>query len=530
MYQPGPRGAATVPFVPGFVSLVGAGPWDPGLLTLAGRDRLARADVVIADYLANPALLSHCKPSARIIQRQAGPRTGARLRQPQIHALLLEHARAGAHVVRLKGGDPVLFGRGGEEAQFLRAHRIPFEIVPGVPSAIAAAATAGIPVTHRDVTPAVTFVSGYEAFEKLGSPVAWHHLAHAAGTLVFLMGIRNLRSNMERLVAAGRDPDTPAAAVRWGTRGIQRTITATVGSLADAVEAAGLRAPALVVIGEVVRMRETVAFFEDRPLFGRRVLVARAEGRGAGLVERLAALGADVVFVPCLRYAPARPEDDVAEAVAWSEGVVVSSPTGAERLAALLSGAGLDARALAGRTVAAIGTGTARALGRLGLRPDLVPDRAHSEGLVETLAAHGLLARRWLHVRGDDGRPVLERAVTRAGGAYRLLCVYRTERPAVAPLLVRSLRPPDEGGEGLDGIFVSSGRVLSNLRATLAEHLGTTAAEDLLARTPLFGLGPVTADAAQAMGLRVAGVADAPTDAAAADLLARALGRRDGGS
>ncbi|RMG98152.1 MAG: uroporphyrinogen-III C-methyltransferase [Deltaproteobacteria bacterium] len=518
----------------GFVSLVGAGPWDPGLLTLAGRDRLARADVVVADYLANPALLAHCRPDAEIFQRTAGPRSGTRLTQSEIHALLLEHARKGRHVVRLKGGDPVLFGRGGEEAAFLREHRIPFEIVPGVPSAIAAAATAGIPVTHRDVTPAVTIVSGYEAFEKLGSPVAWRHLAHAAGTLVFLMGIRNLRTNMERLVASGRDPATPAAAVRWGTRGIQRTVVATVGTLADAVERAGLRAPALVVVGDVVRLREHVAFFERRPLFGRRILVARAEGRAVGLVERLARLGADVVVVPCLRLVPLAPPQgpsptEVVARIEAAEGIVVSSPEGARRIHAALVEAGRDVRLLGDRIVAAIGTGTAEACLRMGLRPDVTPDRAHSEGLVATLADRGLLGRRWLHVRGSEGRDVLRAAITEAGGSYDLLVAYRSVRPPVSPTLVRSLLPPEQGGEGIDAIFVSSGRTLRNLERTLAEHLGDEAARRLLETTLLFALGPVTADAARAMGLRVEAVASRPTDDDACELLARHLGTTDQG-
>jgi len=265
----------------GFVSLVGAGPWDPELLTLAGRDRLGRADVVISDYLVNPALLVHCRPDAQIHQRirrrlaEKHPEVGPALNQGEVNALMVEHAQAGRYVVRLKGGDPIIFGRGAEEARVLRDHGIPFELVPGVSAAIAAPEMAGIPITHRDHTPSVSFVSGFEAYEKKGLAVAWEHLANSAGTLVLLMGVRNCRSNAERLVAAGRDASTPAAVVRWGTRGIQRTVVGTLATIADEVERAGIRAPAAMIVGDVVARREQMRFFEDRPLFGQRIVVTR---------------------------------------------------------------------------------------------------------------------------------------------------------------------------------------------------------------------------------------------------------------
>jgi uroporphyrinogen III methyltransferase/synthase len=237
--------------VTGLVSLVGAGPWDPELLTLAGRERLSRADVVIADYLVNPAHLMHCRPEARIYQRQAGPHASL-LDQAAVNDLMVEHALAGRYVVRLKGGDPMIFGRGCEEAQHLRAHGVDFEFIPGVSAAIAAPEAAGIPVTHRDHTPSVSFVSGYEAYDKGGLAVAWDHLAQSAGTLVLMMGVRNARDNTARLIAAGRPASTPAALIRWGTRGIQRTLVGTLGDIADLAEKSGLRAPAVLVVGSVV--------------------------------------------------------------------------------------------------------------------------------------------------------------------------------------------------------------------------------------------------------------------------------------
>ncbi len=291
----------------GFVSIVGAGPWDAGLITVAGLRCLQRAEVVIADYLVNPNLLLHAPPSAEIVQRQAGPRGGAQLLQPTINALMIERAREGKYVVRLKGGDPCMFGRGGEEAQALRTAGIDYELVPGVSSPIAGPERAGIPVTHRDHTPAVTFVSGFEAYDKAGLSVAWQHLARSAGTIVLMMSVRNARTNAERLIEAGRDPSTPAAVVRWGTRGIQRTIVGTLATIADVIDAEGIRAPAVLVVGDVVGVRDEIAWIEQRPLHGRRVVVTRPREQALALCDLLEARGADAVAVPCLQVCP--PDD-----------------------------------------------------------------------------------------------------------------------------------------------------------------------------------------------------------------------------
>ena len=317
--------------MPGFVSIVGAGPWDPELLTLAGRDRLRRADVVLADYLVNPAMLTHCRADVRLHQRVAGPHDGVRLNQTRINELLVEEASAGNRVVRLKGGDPMIFGRGCEEAEVLRNAGIPYELVPGVSAAIAAPEAAGIPLTHRQHTPSVSIVSGYEAYDKGGLNVAWDHLANSAGTIVLMMSVRNCRDNAERLIAAGRDPETPAALIRWGTRGIMRTIVATLATIADEAEAAGLRAPAVLVVGSVVSLRERIEWFERRPLFGKRVVVTRSAPQAGELLHMLAAQGADAVAFPCLAIAPPEDPEALREAVAKiheCDGVILSSPNG----------------------------------------------------------------------------------------------------------------------------------------------------------------------------------------------------------
>src|SRR5690606_27137587 len=297
---------------------------------------------------------------------------------------------------------PMIFGRGAEEAQYLRAHQIDYEFVPGVSSAVAAPEAAGIPVTHREHTPAVSFVSGWEAYEKAGLAVNWENLARSAGTLVLLMSVKNCRTNAQKLVEAGRAADTPAAVIRWGTRGIQQTVVGTLATIGDEVDKAGIRAPAVLVVGEVVALREQISWFEARPLHGRRVLVTRSAPQAAGLLRRLSRAGADAVVFPCLAVAPPLDPGVLGDALAdlhRLDGVILSSPNGAQALLDGLAALELDARVLAGRSIAASGTGTAEVLQRGGLRAELIPERARSEGLVELLADHDALGKRWLHLR-----------------------------------------------------------------------------------------------------------------------------------
>ncbi|MBK6917358.1 MAG: uroporphyrinogen-III C-methyltransferase [Deltaproteobacteria bacterium] len=499
----------------GFVSLVGAGPGDPGLLTLIGRDRLARADVVVIDYLVNPILLAHCRPDCEIHQREAGPRGGGALDQAETNALLVARARAGARVVRLKGGDPCLFGRGGEEAQVLAQAGIPFEFVPGVTSPLAAPQYAGIPITHRDHTPAVTFVSGWEAYEKAGLAVAWEHLARSAGTLVLLMGVKNARENAQRLIDAGRDPATPAAAIRWGTRGLQRTVVATLATIADRMHDAGLRAPAVMVVGDVVGLREQLSWFESRPLFGRRIVLTRALDAAGPLASTLAELGADVALLPCVAVTPPDDLDALDRAVRsieFKSGVILSSPGGVTAFFDALVRVGLDLRVLAGRAVVAIGAATERACAARGIRCDLVPERASSEGLVAALREREWLDRAWLHVRADAGRDVLADAIAEAGGHYVLAVGYRVVRPSPPAALVRTLADTEHGGDGFDAIVVASGKTGAHLLTTLTQAWGEPRARNAIAAGKLVAIGPVTAAALTELGLRVDAVAEQPSD------------------
>jgi uroporphyrinogen III methyltransferase/synthase len=497
----------------GFVSLVGAGPGDPELLTLAGRDRLAQADVVIADYLVNPAVLVHARPEALVLQRIAGPHReelGPKLDQARVNELLVEHAQAGRHVVRLKGGDPMIFGRGAEEAQILREAEIEFEFVPGVSAAVAAPEAAGIPVTHREHTPAVCFVSGFEAYQKAGLAVAWDHLANCAGTLVLMMSVKNCRGNAQRLIDAGRDPETPAAVIRWGTRGIQRTVVGSLADIGDRIEAAKIRAPAALVVGSVVELRQRIEWFERRPLYGKRVVVTRARPQAASLIRKLASRGAEAVAFPCLAFSPPESVTAIDRAVgrlSSDRGLIVSSPNGADALFASLVRLERDARTLAGVQIAAIGTGTRDALMRGGIRPDCVPMDMRSEGLVETLRESDGLNGRWVHLRADEGRTVIKEAIVQAGGEYELVVGYRTIRPEVSPLLLRSLRAPSDDGEGYDAICFASGKAARHFLATVGEALGEAEARAGLERAKVVAIGPVTRDALTALGIRVDSIA-----------------------
>ncbi|MFQ5458965.1 MAG: uroporphyrinogen-III C-methyltransferase, partial [Myxococcota bacterium] len=378
----------------GKVYLIGGGPGDPGLLTIKGRDALGRADVVVYDFLANESLLEHARGDAEIIF--LGGRGGAATReQEKINRLLIEKARSGKTVARLKGGDPFVFGRGGEEALALAGAGVPFEIIPGVTSAFAVPLYAGIPVTHRDLASSVFVVTGHESPGKDGSGIDWASLAPQKGTLIFLMGTANLGLIAETLIRNGRARGTPAAVIRWGSRSSQQTVTAPLSEIADAVTRAGTRPPTVLVVGEVVALRDTLAWFERKPLFGKRILVTRARSQAGALADLLKAEGAEVVSFPVIAFrdpADPAPLDAAIRDIAAYDGVLFTSVNAVERFFARMLDSGCDARALAGRIIGAIGNETAAALGRYGLRADVVPETFVGEALAEALAARTPLA------------------------------------------------------------------------------------------------------------------------------------------
>ncbi len=348
--------------------------------------------------------------------------------QAEIDRLLVEHGRAGRLVVRLKGGDPFVFGRGGEEALACRAAGVDYEVVPGITAGVAAPAYAGIPVTHRELASGVAFVTGHEDPAKPDSALDWPALAAFPGTLVFYMGVRALPRIAERLMAGGRPAGEPVAVVERGTLPGQRTVVATLEDVAQRAAAAGVRAPAVTVVGPVAELRDSLAWLEARPLHGRTIAVTRARPQASALAARLRELGAEVVEAPAIRVAP------VAAALPDLAGydlVCVTSPNGAHELFARLAEAGLDARALAGRSVAAIGPGTARALGEHGIVPDVVPSRSVAEGLVDALA--DVPVSRALVVRGREGRDVLPDALRARGATVDVLVLYETVAEPLDP-------------------------------------------------------------------------------------------------
>lgn len=362
---------------PGVAYLVGAGPGDPGLMTARALEVIATVDVVLYDQLIPATALDGVRDDALLID--VGKRGGGRqVPQADTEALLLEHVLAGRSVARVKGGDPFVFGRGGEEAQRLRARGVPFEVVPGVTAGIAGPAYAGIPVTHREHAPGVAFVTGHEDPKKPESAIDWDGLARFPGTLVFYMGVRRLPAIAASLVGAGRPVTQPCAVVQSGTVGAQRVVTGTLADIADVAAEAGIKAPAVTVVGDVAGLRDELRWFEERPLFGRSVAVTRARAQASGLARRLRALGAEVVETPTIRTRSLGAE--VPDLV-HVDVLALTSPNGVREFMAALLGSGRDARSLYGTQIAAVGPGTARALRAHGIVADLVPQTYTGEAL-----------------------------------------------------------------------------------------------------------------------------------------------------
>ncbi len=481
----------------GKVFLVGAGPGDPGLLTLKGRDCIRRADVLIYDYLAAPALLAHAAEKAEKIYvgKKGGDHT---LSQEGINALIVKKARAGNVVTRLKGGDPFIFGRGGEEAQVLAAAGIPFEIVPGVTSAIAAPAYAGIPLTHRKMVSSLTFVTGHEDPTKPDSRIDWRALAAGRGTLVFLMGVRNLPHITARLMENGLAPQTPAALVRWGTTARQVTVTGSLENIVQRVAEAGLKAPAVIVVGDVVALRNELKWFENRPLWGRRVVVTRARQQASDLVARLAQLGAECLEVPTIEIVPPDdwgPLDRAVTQLERYDWIVFTSVNGVSFFFERLFAAGRDARALGGLRTAVIGPATARRLREYGIGADVVPQNYRAEAVVEAFADRELAGRRILLPRARQARPILPRELARMGAEVHEIAAYDTR---LADGDRGNLLQALEKGR-VDLVTFTSSSTVKNFRRLLPdEGFG-----DLMRGVTVASIGPITTRTAEELGFTV---------------------------
>ena len=483
------------------VYLVGAGPGDPGLLTRRGEELLRRADVVVYDRLASRALLDLAPPGAELVDAGKAP-GGAALTQEQINEVLVGRGRAGLAVVRLKGGDPFVFGRGGEEAEACRDAGVAFEVVPGVTSAIAAPAYSGIPVTHRGVATSLTIVTGHEDPTKSGSDTDWEALARAGGTIVVLMGAGNATEIARRLMAGGLDATTPVAAVRWGTRPEQRTVRGTLGAIGEL----RVEAPSAIVVGGVAAL--DLGWFEQRPLFGRRVVVTRAREQASTLRARLAELGAEVIEIPSIAVEPLDFDLPALDQYAWC---IFTSVNGVEAFFDRgLTRAGLDARALASARVAAIGPGTCEALARHGIRADLVPERFVAESLVAAFPDPATPGERVLVARAESARDVIPTGLTAGGYVVDVLAVYRTvpETPDAGDLArVRA-------GE-VDAVTFTSSSTVNNF----CDAVGAVA-------SPLrvISIGPVTSETVRDRGMTVHAEADPHTIDGLVDAVLAALG------
>jgi uroporphyrinogen III methyltransferase/synthase len=474
----------------GVVYLVGAGPGDPGLMTVRSLELIASADAIFYDRLIPPGALTGAREDAELVYVGKQPGVPS-VPQEEIGERLIEAARAGKSVVRLKGGDPFVFGRGGEEGEALREADVEFEVVPGITAGVAATAYAGIPVTHRDDASAVAFVTGHEDPAKDESALDWKALAAFPGTLVFYMGVKRLAENAAALIAAGRDADEPAAAIERGTWPGQRTVAATLGTIAEAVEREEIGAPALIVVGPVAQRREQLAWLEQRPLHGRRVVVTRARAQVSGLAATLRDLGAEVVELPAIRIEPRIETEEVRKAVASLNDyalVCLTSPNGVRLLFEAMQAAGGDARALARATVAAIGPGTARALAEHGIIADVVPERFVAEALVEALAGIEVEGRRVLVARAAEARDVLPDALRERGAKVDIVALYETVR-----------EQPDseqiEAAQSADYVTFTSSSTVTNLTQVLGDRFPAGAR--------VVSIGPVTSEAARAAGLRV---------------------------
>jgi uroporphyrinogen III methyltransferase/synthase len=463
------------------VYLVGAGPGDPGLITVRGAEVLGRADVVVSDRLVARSLVDAAPATAERISVGKAPGR-VEMEQDAINALLVERGLSGATVVRLKGGDPFVFGRGGEEAAALAAADVPFEIVPGITSAVAAPAYAGIPVTHRGASTHLTIVTGHEDPAKGSSDVDWEALARAGGTLVILMGAGRIGEIVARLMAGGLHADTPAAAVRNGTRADQRTLRSTLGSIAEA----GVAAPSAIVVGAVAEL--DLAWFESRLLFGQRVVVTRAREQASGLRARLEALGADVLELPAIEIEPVELTVPDLGGYDW---LVLTSANGVSALFEHgLAPSGRDARALAGVRVAAIGPGTAAALATRGVTADLVPERFVAEALLEGFPAAPADGGRVLLARAEQARDVLPDGLARKGYTVDVLTAYRTVTASPDPDALERVR-----AGAVDAITFTSSSTVTNL----CDLLGTLPDPQPL----VASIGPVTSKTALERGLRV---------------------------
>ncbi len=495
--------------------MLGAGPGDPELVTARALRRLSTADVVLYDALVHPNLLAHARPGAELVF--VGKRAGRSYeRQTTINERLIQEAKLGREVVRLKGGDPYLFGRGSEEAEALAAEGIPFEVVPGVASPMAASAYTGISLTHRNMASSVAYVTATESVEKDQSAHDWSKLATATQTLVFFMGLRKLDTLMKLLIENGRAPETPAAVVASASLPTQRTVVGTVGTIAALAQAAKLEMPALTIVGNVVTLHEQLRWFDTLPLFSKRVLITRPEGQSDDMARMLRDAGAEPVELPTVRIAPPADPQPLADALnqleqyAW---VVFTSANGVDAAFAHIAASKRDARAFGRSKIAAIGPATAAALEKRGLRADVVPSVYRGEAVAEAILANAgsIQGQRILLPRAEVAREILPDMLRAAGATVDVVSAYQTQPASDADFAHIRQRLQDKT---LDIVTFTSSSTVKQL----VDGLGNDA-QTLLSQVVIAAIGPITGDTARELGLHVSVTASEYTAAGLIDAL-----------
>ncbi|WP_027338872.1 uroporphyrinogen-III C-methyltransferase [Halonatronum saccharophilum] len=484
----------------GKVYLVGAGPGDEGLITLKGLEAIKKADVILYDRLANPNLLKYKKKGSELFY--VGKKAGNHYRtQEEINRLLIDKAKEGKTIARLKGGDPFVFGRGAEEGEELLAGGVQFEVVPGITSPISVAAYGGIPLTHREWSSSFTVVTGHEDPTKEESALDWSNLARFKGTLVILMGVRNLPKIAERLMKEGRNPKTPVALIRWGTRANQETMVGDLKNIAQKVEEANFKAPAIIVIGDVVNLREKLNWFESKPLFGKKIVVTRPKDQKDSFTKCLSREGAKVIEAPAIKIGPPenkKPLEEALRKVSSYHWIIFSSVNCVKRFMKRLFESGQDVRALGGVKLSAIGPKTAEELTKYGFRADYIPNDYVIESILEGFSKEDTKGKRFLLPRANLGREALEVGLKDLGAQVDNVVAYRTLMGEGNPKLKDMLEKKE-----IDLLTFTSSSTVDNLIKPLGEDY-----KELMEGVEVACIGPITAQRAREHGLEVGIVAE----------------------
>jgi uroporphyrinogen III methyltransferase/synthase len=473
----------------GIVYLVGAGPGDPGLLTLKAAEAIASADVIVYDYLAGHNFVDKANPGAELIYVGKTGKVHS-VEQVDINQLLVSKALEGKIVVRLKGGDPYVFGRGGEEAEKLARAGIAFEVIPGITSAIAAPAYAGIPVTHRDHASSVTFVTGHEDPSKDESAIDWSILARTPGTLVFLMGVKNIDNISKRLLAHGMSPDTPAALVRWGTTPRQASLASDLEHIASECLKRGLSAPAVLIVGSVVKLRKSLSWYESKPLFGKKIVVTRSREQSRKMADKISRHGGEPILFPTIEIVGPidyGPLEKAIETISDYDWVLFTSENGVERFFKHFFDLGKDIRDLAGPIFGAIGPVTAKAIRLKGIRVDVLAKEFVAEGILEFFENQDLAGKRFMIPRAEKARDVLRDGLVKRGAIVDIVPVYRTIRPSGENVdAIRNLFL----NKSVDAVTFTSSSTVDHF----ADMMNGPDISNLLNDTVVASIGPITSD------------------------------------